>query len=517
MEKTSHQWRILAVLCLAVLLVAIDNTIVNVALPTMSRDLHASNSTLQWIVDGYSLPFAALMLAGGALGDRWGRRRIMALGLLAFSGFSLLAAFSHGVSPLITARALMGVSAAFILPSTLSIVTVTFSDLKERAVAFGIWGASIGIAIAIGPIAGGELITHFWYGSVFLINVPLGVLSILALLVFVPDSKNSRQREFDIGGLTLGTLGVTALTLAMIEGPSWGWISVSTWGLFAVVLVALSSFVKYERRREAPLFEVKIFGNRAFSAGALSIVVNYFLLMGFIFLITQYFQSVRGYSALSAGLRTLPFAGTVMVTTPLGALLAARVGARYVVPTGLLLMSGALMWMTTESDTAAYLGPVVGTMVVLAIGFSLISAPSTAVTMGALPPHQVGAGAAVNETNRELGGTLGVAVIGSVFSSFFSPAVRHALSPYLGHGLSLHALGVAQSSMQAAASVVAGLRVSTQSAAHRALINAFMLGIHRACLVASGVGFLTAALTFFNLPKGPLVQVARHEESLLIG
>jgi EmrB/QacA subfamily drug resistance transporter len=507
MEKASHQWRILAVLCLAVLLVAIDNTIVNVALPTISRNLHASNSALQWIVDGYSLPFAALMLAGGGFGDRWGRRRVMALGLLFFSAFSLLATFSHTVSSLIAARSLMGVSAAFILPATLSIVTVTFKDAKQRAVAFGIWGAAVGIAIAVGPIAGGELITHFWFGSVFLVNVPLGVLSILALWLVVPESRTPRRRRFDVVGLTLGTVAVTSLTLAIIEGPSWGWRSGSTLSLFAAAVVALAWFVRYESRHESPLFEVRIFTNRAFSAGALSIVVNYFLLMGFIFLVTQYFQSVRGYSALSAGLRTLPFAGTVMATTPLGAILAARVGARYVVPTGMLLMSGALAWMTTQGVDSAYFGPVVGSMVVLAIGFSLISAPSTAVTMGALPPHQVGAGAAVNETNRELGGTLGVAVIGSVFSSLFGPAVRRALSPYLAHGLSSQSLTVAQSSMQAATSVVSRLPVASQSLAHQALTSAFMQGFHRACLVAAGIGVVTAAVTFLHLPRGPLAQI----------
>jgi len=516
MEKASHQWRILAVLCMAVLLVAIDNTIVNVALPTMSRSLHASDSGLQWIVDGYSLPFAALMLAGGGLGDRWGRRRVMTLGLACFSVFSLLATVSHSASSLITARALMGVAAAFILPATLSIVTVTFKDAKQRAVAFGIWGAAVGIAIAVGPIAGGELITHFWFGSVFLVNVPLGIVSIAALWLVVPESRTPRPRRFDAVGLVLGTLGVSTVTLAIIEGPSWGWHSAATLGLFVAAAGALAWFVRYESHHESPLFEVRIFSNRAFSAGALSIVVNYFLLMGFIFLVTQYFQSVRGYSALSAGLRTLPFAGTVMATTPLGAILAARVGARYVVPTGMLLMSGALLWMTTQSAHSAYVGPVVGSMVMLALGFSLISAPSTAVTMGALPAHQVGAGAAVNETNRELGGTMGVAVIGSVFSSLFGPAVRHALAPFVAHGLSTQSLDVAQSSMQAASSVVARLPLALQAHAHQALVDAFMQGFHRACLVAAAIGVVTAAVTFFHLPTGPLAQIAHPSEDDLI-
>ena len=513
--KTTHPWRILAVLCLAVLLVAIDSTIVNVALPTLARDLHASNTGLQWIVDGYSLPFAALMLAGGGLGDRLGRRRLMGVGLLAFSAFSLYASFATTVGELVVARALMGAAAAFVLPATLSIVTVTFGDARQRAAAFGIWGATVGIAIAVGPVAGGELLAHFWYESIFLVNVPLGVLAIAALALVVPESHHRSLHRFDAGGLGLGTATVAALTLAIIEGPSWGWRSASTLSVFGVFVLVLVSFVRYERRHTAPLLDVRVFRSRHFSAGASSIVLNYFLLFGFIFLVTQYFQLVRGYSALSAGARTLPFAGTVMATTPLAALLAARVGARYVVPVGLAMMSGALTWMSFQSATSAYFGPVVASMVLLAFGFSLISAPSTAVTMGSLPAHQVGAGAAVNETTREIGGTLGVAVIGSVFASLFGPGVRHLLTPYLGHGLSAHDVAVAQSSLPAAQSVVAGLPSSVQAAAHQALVDTFMHGFHRGCLVAAGVGALGAVLTFFNLPSGPLATPVVEDASLI--
>ncbi len=504
MTTISHPFRVLGVTCVAVLLVAIDNLLINVALPSFAIDLHASSTSLQWIVDGYSLPFAALMLAGGGLADRYGRRRVMLSGLAAFTLCSLFAALVHSVSGLITARALMGASAAFIFPATLSIVTVTFTDARQRANALGIWGATVGAAIAIGPVAGGAILAHFWYGAIFLLNVPLGVIAFALVFFVVPESRSPQRERFDGVGLALGTVGLTALTLAIIEGPVWGWFGVGTLIAFVLAATLLISFVWYELRTAHPLFDVRIYRSRAFSAGALAITTNFFLLFGFIFLITQYFQLVRGYSPLSAGLRTLPFSGVVVVTTPLGALLAARIGARYVVPLGLLTMAGALTWMSVQSPSAAYLGPVVGSMMLLALGFSLISAPSTAVTMAVLEPHQIGSGAAVNETNRELGGTLGVAVIGSVFASIFGPAVHHLFAPYLHHGLTPEALALAQSSMQAAMVVVHHLPVALQAHAHQTVVNAFMDGLHRSCLVAAAVGALGAVVTFRALPSGRL-------------
>ena len=428
MPTSTHErrWWILAILCLVVIIVVIDNTIVNVALPVLSRDLHASNSSLQWIVDAYSLPFAGLLLAGGGLSDRLGRKRVMQTALVAFGAFSLLAAFSHSVPTLLVARALMGASAAFIFPATLSTLTTAFSDLSERAKAFGVWGAASGVAIAIGPVVGGLLLVHFWYGSIFLINAPLVLIAVLASNYVVPESKSPVRRRLDFVGLVLGTSGVTLLTLAIIQGPSWGWHSVTTLALFAVAILALISFVVYELRRVGPLLDVRVFTNRTFSASAGAIAINYFALFGFIFLITQYFQLIRGYSALSAGIHTLPFAAVVMVATPLGAVASLRVGARYVVATGLLIVGAALAWGGTIAAQANYVGPVVAVMVLLALGFSLVNAPSTASLMSTLRPDQVGAGSAVNETTRELAGSMGVAVVGSVFSSLFAPGIRAA-------------------------------------------------------------------------------------------
>jgi DHA2 family multidrug resistance protein-like MFS transporter len=499
---SERRWLVLFVLCIAVFLVVVDNTIVNVALPTISRDLHASNSSLQWIVDGYSLPFAGLLLAGGGLSDRWGRKRVMQMGLFAFSLFSLLAAFSHNVSMLLTARALMGASAAFIFPATLSTLTVVFDDRRERAKAFGLWGATTGIAIALGPIAGGALITHFFFGSIFLVNVPVALIGVVAIATVVPESSVPERHPMDLVGLALGTTGITALILAIIQGPSWGWRSSPTLVLFGAAVLLLSGFANYELGREGPLLDVRIFNNRTYSASAGAMATNFFCLFGFIFLVTQYFQLVRGYSALSAGVHTLPYAFTVMVATPIGALAALRLGTRFVVALGLLVIAVALMWMSRLAADTSYLGPMIGSMITLAVGFSLVNAPSVAATMETLEPNQIGAGAAGNETTRELGGTMGVAIIGSVFASLFGPAIRRAFEPFRGHGLSAHQLNVAQSSMQAAKMTAAHLPAAAQASLVPKLTAAFMDGFHRGCLVAAGTAVVVAVIVFCYLPAG---------------
>jgi len=492
---------VLGVLCVAVLLVAVDNTIVNVALPTLSEQLRASNTDLQWIVDGYSLPFAGLLLMGGGVSDRFGRKRIMQCALLLFGLFSFLAARSNTISELLTARALMGAAAAFIFPATLSLLTTTFADPAERAKAFGFWGATAGIAIAIGPVLGGELITHFWYGSIFLVNIPIVIVAFVATALVVRESRNPFVHRFDYLGLLYGTSFVSLLVFAIIQGPEWGWQRGSTLLFFVISAVALGLMIRSELRSDGPLLDVRVFKNRAFSSGAGAIATGFFCLFGFIFLVTQYFQLIHGYSALSAGVHTLPFAFVTMIMTPLGALAALRVGARYVVSAGLVIMGGALLYMTTISAHAAYFGPIVASMVLLALGFSLITAPSTAAIMISLRPDQIGAGAAVNETTREIGGTLGVAVVGSVFSSIFGPQARTALA---GLGLSPRQLNLAQSSTQAAKSVIAHVPAGSPLREHlvSGVTSAFINGFHRGCLVASIFALVAGFAAFEFLPKG---------------
>ncbi len=508
-----NDWLILGVLCIAAYLVAVDNTIVNVALPSLARSLHASNSGLQWVVDGYSLPFAGLLLAGGGLSDRLGRKNVMLVALVSFGAFSLLAAFSHSVAQLLTARAFMGASAAFIFPATLSSLSVVFTDAHDRAKAFGVWGATAGVAIATGPVAGGALLNHYWTGSIFLVNVPLVLIGLAAVWWVVPESKLAIESRFDLVGLSIGTLGVTALVLAIIEGPSWGWRSSAVLMLFALAALLIVVFTRVELARATPLLDVRVFANRVFSASAGAVATNFFCLFGFIFLTTQYFQLVRGYSALSAGVHTVPFALAVIVATPLGAMTALRVGARFVVSAGLVLTACAMLWMATIAAQAAYVGPVLGAMIVLAIGFSLINAPATAALMETLPPDQIGAGASVNETTRELGGTMGVAVIGSVFASLFGPRVRDALRASRGHGLSLAQIDQAQRSMQAARTAVQRFPETLQPGLRRQVVDAFMGGLHRGCVVAGLTALVVAVLVFAWFPS-PSIKMLSEPRSL---
>jgi EmrB/QacA subfamily drug resistance transporter len=499
-DAVSHdrRWWILPVLCLSVFLVVVDNTIVNVALPTLSRHLGASTTSLQWIVDAYSLAFAGLLLAGGGVGDRLGRKGVMQVGLVFFGIFSAAAAESHTTGSLIAARALMGVAAAFIFPGTLAILTSIFTDHSERQKALGIWGATSGIAVAFGPITGGALLEHFWYGSIFLVNLPIVVVTFIGGHFLIPKLEAEGRHRFDTRGVLISTAGVTLLVLAIIEGPQWGWSSARTLVCFAVAATLLAVFTVVELHTEKPLLDVRVFRIPRFSAGAVSIAVAFFCLFGFIFLITQYFQFVKGYSTLSAGVHTLPFAIVAAIFTPIGAVVALRVGSRLVVGVGLLLMgAGLIMAGFTSTPHAAFFGPIIISMVLLSLGLSAITAPATEAVMGSLAADQIGAGAAVNNTTRELGGTLGVAVLGSVFASAYTPKIIKAFVPY---PIPAAAKQAAHESVAAALAVVSHAPSTAQPVLQAAAFSAFGAGLKIACLVGAGMAVVGAVNAFRFLP-----------------
>ena len=493
-----RRWLVLPVLCLSVFLVVVDNTIVNVALPSLSRDLGASTSALQWIVDAYSLTFAGLLLAGGGIGDRLGRKLVMQTGLVFFGLFSVLAAVSHSTGELISARALMGVAAAFVFPASLAILTDIFPDHAERQKALGIWGATSGIAVAFGPIVGGALLEHFWFGSIFLVNVPIVVVTFVSGHFLIPTLGRGAARRFDTRGVVVSTVGLVLLVLAIIQGPQWGWGSPATLGCFAAATGLLAAFTLLELRTAEPLLDVRVFAVPRFTSGAVSIAVAFFCLFGFIFVITQYFQFVKGYSTLSAGVHTLPFAIVAAVFTPVGAVLALKVGTRLVVGAGLLCMAAGLVLAGVSSTPhAAFFGPVITAMILLALGLSFITAPATEAVMGSLAAEQVGAGAAVNNTTRELGGTLGVAVLGSVFASAYGPRILHALA---GYPVPAPARDAARQSVAAALAVVGHAPAAVQPTIRTAVFAAFDSGLEAACMVAAGVAVLGAVVAFVLLP-----------------
>jgi DHA2 family multidrug resistance protein-like MFS transporter len=496
---TTHErrWWILGVLCLSVLVVSIDNTIVNVALPTISRDLTASTSQLQWVVDAYALVFSGLLLLGGHLGDRFGRRRLLQIGIAGFAVTSLVASYSSSVGELITGRALMGAFAALIYPATLALLSSTFTDRRERAGAIGIWSAVTGLGVALGPVSGGLVLEHFSWGSVLWINVPFAVAALLAGLRLLPESRDAHPGRFDPLGAVGSIIGVGLLVWTTIEAPRHGWGTVQTIGGYVLAAIALATFALWELRRPDPLLDMRLFRNPRFSAASGAIALAFFGLFGFIFMITQYFQIVRGYSTLRAGVATLPFALVIGAASPLAIVLMHRLGTKLVVAGGLSTMAAGFVVAATTGLDTAYWGRIVIAMVLMSLGLGLSVSPATEAIMGALPLSQAGAGSAVNDTVREIGGTMGVAVVGSVLSTVYGPRVIDGLAP-------LHVPAAAAA--RASDSVVGGLQValslpgSAAAQAAQVVRQSFLDGVVAGSLVSAGACLVAAAAALIFLP-----------------
>ncbi|MFM2072798.1 MAG: hypothetical protein RLZZ623_3062 [Actinomycetota bacterium] len=491
-----RRWGILAVLCLSLFLAVVDNTIVNVAIPRMSSDLGASISDLQWIVDAYSLVFASLLLVGGSLGDRFGRKGALQVGLIVFAGFSVFAGLASTTGQLITARALMGIGAALVFPATLAILTNVFTDARERAKAIGIWSGVVGLAVALGPISGGFLLQRFWWGSIFFVNLPIAALALVLGARLVPTSRDPETPRLDFGGFALSIIAITAIVFTMIEAPKWGWTSTRTIVGFGMGIVMMTAFVAWERRRDEPMMDVMVFRSARFSAASAAVTLAFFALFGFIFLITQYFQFVRGYDTLSAGVHTLPFAIATGLTAPFSPVIARRIGRRITVAGGLAVMAVGFVVASTIDIHSNYLGSVVASMLLIAAGLGLVSAPSTDTILSSLPPEKAGVGSAINDVTREFGGVLGVAVVGSVFSSVFGPRLVERLS---GSGIPAEALDAARQSMGAALAVAHQAPSEAQPALIAVARQTFIDGLSAGSMVCAiavliGAAFVAVAL-----------------------
>ncbi len=468
-----RRWLALGVLCVSLLAIVVDNTIVNVALPTLARELDADVSQLQWVVDAYTLVFAALLLLAGALGDRFGRRRTLLSGLAVFGLASAAAAYSGGVDLLIVSRALMGAGAAFIMPATLSLVISIFPDPRERAMAVGIWAATAGLGVALGPVVGGVLLEHFWWGSIFIVNIPLCVLAIVVGRRVIPESRDPVARRIDWTGAALSGVGLLAFVWAVIEAPAKGWTSPPVLAAGALAMVAAFAFVVQQRRATEPLLDLRLFKDPRFTAASATIMVLFFSLFGFLFLSTQYLQFVLGYSPSAAGLRVLPYAGAMIVFAPLSAKLVRHFGTKRVVTTGMLLFSAGLAVAATV-DTGY--GPLAVALLLMGAGMGLAGAPATESIMGSLPPERANIGSAVNDTTRELGGALGVAIVGSIMSSLYSAQLPDAADESL-------------------AVAVQGSAVVAEAAR-----EAFVHAMSRASIVVALVAALGALIAWRHLP-----------------
>ena len=494
---------ILVALLLAAFAINLDTTMVNVALPSLVRELHATTTQLQWVVDAFNLAFAALLLTFGSLSDRFGRKGMLLAGLTVFGAASLVGGFTTSPAQLIAARAVMGLGAAMTFPATLSLISNVFTQRRERARAIGLWGAIAGVAIALGPIVGGWLLESFSWTSIFMAMAPVAAAAIALVAVSVPASKNPESARVDLAGLVLSAATMGLLVFTIIEAPDYGWTSVRSLLGFAVSAVLLAAFVGWERRVAYPMLDVRLFRNMRFSAASGAVTVAFFTLFGFIFLMTQYFQFVRGYGPLSTGVHLLPVALAVGAGSVAGTQLAVRVGTKLVVTVGLVAMAAFYGWVAATTTATLGYGVIAVQMVLYGLGMGLTSAPATESIMGAVSRRQAGVGSAVNDSTRLLGGTLGVAVIGSVYASLYGSRLTASLPAGLPHGVSAIAHQSLGAAYAAADQVSAAGHGALGQAIHTAASNAFLHGLSIGCLVAGGVAAAGAILAAWFLPAQP--------------
>jgi EmrB/QacA subfamily drug resistance transporter len=493
---------ILISLLLAAFVINLDTTIVNVALPTLVRQLHTSTAQLQWVVDAFNLLFAGSVLVFGSLSDRFGRKGMLLAGLSVFGLASLVGGLTDSAGALIAARAVMGIGAAMVFPSTLSLLTNVFTERGERALAIGLWGAITGAAIALGPIVGGWLLEVFDWRSVFFAMTPIAAIAGILVIGYVPTSRDPRAPRIDRAGFALSTATVGLLVYTIIEAPNHGWGSVRTIASFALTAVLAAAFVIWERRREEPMLDLSLFGNPRFTAASASVAISFFALSGFIFLVTQYFQFVKGYGPLSTGVRLLPVASCVAISSILGARLAVRLGTKLVVASGLFLMAAFYLWVSTTSARTGY-GTIAAQMVVLGTGMGATSAPATEAIMGVVSKAKAGVGSAINDATRLLGGTLGVAVIGSVYASLYASRLASSLPTGLPATVARAAHASVGAAFIAASKLGSAGNPVLASAVHNAANTAFFHGLQAANYLAAGVAAAGGVMALSLLPAHP--------------
>jgi EmrB/QacA subfamily drug resistance transporter len=491
--ETIHRrrWWTLAILNVSLFAIIMDNTILNVALPTLARDLQATGSELQWIVDGYVLVFAGLLLSAGALGDRFGRRGALSAGLVVFAAGSVFAMHIDSASMLIAARAVMGIGGALIMPATLSILTNVFTDPKERAQAIAVWASVGGLAVALGPVTGGFLLEHFNWTAVFALNVPIAAVALLAGRVAVPTSRDPETPPLDVPGAVLSIVALGSLVWAIISAGEHGWTSTGPLTGFAVAAVSSTAFMVWERRTAYPMLDVTFFKNPRFTAASVGVMLGYFAMFGSLFLMSQLLQFVLGYSALDAGIRLLPLALTMAVFSTVSTKLVERFGTKLVVVAGMSLVASGLLWLAMQGAGSTYWSYLPG-MVIMGTGIALTWAPTTDAIMGSLPPAKAGVGSAVNDTVREVGGALGVAVLGSVLASQYTGAIADTtatLPPEAAHTAG-DSLGGA---VLVAQQLGGGAGAAVLDAARAAYVDGFGLALTIAAVVAAAGAAVAAA------------------------
>ena len=503
---------VLAVLCLCVIAIYMDAMIVNLALPSLSRELGATTSGLQWIVDAYALTFAALVLAAGSLGDRFGRRSMLLTGLVIFTVATGVGALCDTTGQLIAARTVMGLGAAMIYPSTLSILTNVFTDRRERAAAIGVWGAVSGIGVVLGPIIGGLLLEHFWWGSVFVVVVPVGAVCIGLVAILVPDSRDPAAPRLDLPGLVLSTAAIGLLVYTIIEAPDRGWLGTASILGFIGAAVLLVALVFRELNTEHPMLDVRLFGNLRFSAACGIITITFFTLNGFTFLVTQYFQFLKAYTPLGAGVRLIPVAVAIIVGSVVGGKLVVKVGTRAVVTVGLVLMGIAYAWFSSDDVQTDY-WLIALQMVLIGLGIGSVAVPATEAIMSVVPAAKAGIGSAMNDATRLFGGALGIAVVGSVHHSLYLDKLGDDSVTGLPAEILDRSRDSVGSALQQAAGLAAQGKAELGEALHDAANTAFLNGFETACLVVTGICAAAAIAAAALLPSTPPVTAAEEADA----
>lgn len=491
-QRAVSRWVTLVVMCLCVFCVMVATMIVNILLPTLNREMGASTKELLWIVDAFNLVFAAFVLAAGSLSDRFGRKGALMTGLAIYLVASTFSAFAPNPGSLIAWRAVAGLGAAVVFPTTLSIISNVFPNRKERAQAIGMWGAASGASVAVGPIIGGALVENTEWGAAFLFCAVVAAVTMVLAVFLVPTSRDPETPPLDYVGLVLSTVALGMLVYAIIQAPDRGWGSPASLGDFGAAVCLLIAFAIWESHVPVPMLDVRLFTNLRFTAASGAVTLSFFSLFGFIFLITQFSQFVLGWGVMESGLRQMPVAFAVAGSSLLGTQLAVKLGTKLVVCAGSLFLVVGFFWVSTCDQQTGYL-EIVGQMVCIGMGMGLTSAPATEAIMGVVPAAKAGIGSAVNDATRELGGTLGVAVIGSVALSVYRGSLEDSIT-------NPAALEPARESVGAAFAVAA--QTGDSSIVLDAQL-AWIDGLQIGCWVAAGVCLVGALLAAVYLPSHP--------------
>lgn len=490
----NKRWSILAVLCLSLLIVMVGNTALNVALPTLSRELNASNSQLQWLVDSYSLVFAGFLFMAGAIGDRFGRKGILQAGLVLFGAASLYAATAvDTATQLIAARAVMGLAGAMIMPATLSILTNVFPS-KERAKAVALWAGVSGAGTAFGPLLSGFVLEHYSWHAVFLINIPLILVTFISGAILLPRTSDPSHTKLDIPGSLLSVVGLVAIVYAIIEAPHHGWLSIETISVALGGLITMGIFVWWQLRAKHPMLDVRLFKKPAFGVSSLVLILVFFSLMGMFFNMSQLLQLVYGYSPLESSVRMLPLSFAVMFASIISPRLVGRFGKRLVVSGGMLLVALGVVILATLTSTPDY-GRLVLSMCIAAFGMGLSMSPTTDLLMSAVPRARAGMGSAMNDTTRELGGSLGVAILGSLLASRYASEVSGVVA-----NLPAQAKTVAESSLAGALAVAERLPQDMAVVLSTSAKTAWMSGFRFSLITGAIIIGASAVIAYLWLP-----------------